>query len=142
MQVKLGTNGACLIIYFFCCVKFSVGFSKVVCCFRLFLSSVAHDGWMGQQIYPSWSHKVEHFQKIQNNTGIPVKNMLFFDDEDRNIRAVSLFTLLLMFSPPPPTSLTYKERFQFSYFCSCVLFFIVGSYGFEREEKRGEEPCH
>lgn len=42
-----------------------------------------------QQIYPSWSHKVEHFQKILQGTGVPYKDMLFFDDEDRNIRSVS-----------------------------------------------------
>ena len=41
-----------------------------------------------QQIYPSWSHKVEHFQKILQSTDIPYKDMLFFDDEDRNIRSV------------------------------------------------------
>jgi len=41
------------------------------------------------QIYPSWSHKVEHFQKILQGTDVPYKDMLFFDDEDRNIRSVS-----------------------------------------------------
>ena len=90
------------------------------------MNSVAHEGWVGQQIYPSWSHKVEHFQKIQNNTGIPVKNMLFFDDEDRNIQAVSLFTLLLMFASHLSSSPIRSESNQFSLFCSCVLFCIVG----------------
>jgi magnesium-dependent phosphatase 1 len=41
------------------------------------------------QIYPSYTHKVEHFQKIRQNTGIPYKSMLFFDDESRNIQSVS-----------------------------------------------------
>jgi magnesium-dependent phosphatase 1 len=46
--------------------------------------------FVNQQIYPSYTHKVEHFQKIQQNTGIPYKSMLFFDDESRNIQSVSL----------------------------------------------------
>eukprot|EP01018_Ginkgo_biloba_P015044 Gb_15765 [translate_table: standard] len=41
------------------------------------------------EIYPSWTHKTEHFQKIQQKTGVPFKSMLFFDDEGRNIEAVS-----------------------------------------------------
>ncbi|KAL6843575.1 hypothetical protein ACP4OV_026637 [Aristida adscensionis] len=36
-----------------------------------------------------WTHKTEHFQRIQRKTGIPYKSMLFFDDEDRNIESVS-----------------------------------------------------
>ena len=32
---------------------------------------------------------MEHFQKIQQRTNVPYKDMLFFDDEDRNIRSVS-----------------------------------------------------
>jgi magnesium-dependent phosphatase 1 len=47
------------------------------------------------QIYPSYTHKVEHFQKIRQNTGIPYKSMLFFDDESRNIQLVSLLFLFL-----------------------------------------------
>jgi magnesium-dependent phosphatase 1 len=47
------------------------------------------------QIYPSYTHKVEHFQKIRQNTGIPYKSMLFFDDESRNIQSVSLLFLFL-----------------------------------------------
>ncbi|GLJ15131.1 hypothetical protein SUGI_0247510 [Cryptomeria japonica] len=41
------------------------------------------------EIYPSWSHKTEHFEKIHQKTGVPLKSMLFFDDENRNIEAVS-----------------------------------------------------
>lgn len=41
------------------------------------------------EIYSSWSHKTDHFKKIQQKTGIPYSNMLFFDDEDRNIQAIS-----------------------------------------------------
>jgi len=42
-----------------------------------------------KEIFSSWTHKTEHFQKIQRKTGIPYKSMLFFDDENRNIEAVS-----------------------------------------------------
>uniref|UniRef100_A0A0E0EUQ1 Magnesium-dependent phosphatase-1 n=1 Tax=Oryza meridionalis TaxID=40149 RepID=A0A0E0EUQ1_9ORYZ len=41
------------------------------------------------EIFSSWTHKTEHFQKIQRKTGIPYKSMLFFDDEDRNIESIS-----------------------------------------------------
>ncbi|XP_024545795.1 magnesium-dependent phosphatase 1 [Selaginella moellendorffii] len=42
-----------------------------------------------KEIYPSWSHKTEHFQKIHQKSSTPFKDMLFFDDEQRNIKAVS-----------------------------------------------------
>uniref|UniRef100_A0A1D1XHM9 Magnesium-dependent phosphatase 1 n=1 Tax=Anthurium amnicola TaxID=1678845 RepID=A0A1D1XHM9_9ARAE len=42
-----------------------------------------------QEIFSSWTHKTEHFQRIHQRTGVPFKSMLFFDDEDRNIEAVS-----------------------------------------------------
>lgn len=41
------------------------------------------------EIYPSGTHKTQHFQKIQQKTRVPFKSMLFFDDENRNIEAVS-----------------------------------------------------
>ncbi|RWW17801.1 hypothetical protein GW17_00018255 [Ensete ventricosum] len=44
---------------------------------------------MTQEIFSSWTHKTEHLQRIHRRTGIPFKSMLFFDDEDRNIEAVS-----------------------------------------------------
>ncbi|KAG0568500.1 hypothetical protein KC19_6G023600 [Ceratodon purpureus] len=57
---------------------------------RCFLNKLnITDYFVNMQIYPSWSHKVEHFQKILQSTDIPYKDMLFFDDEDRNIRSVS-----------------------------------------------------
>lgn len=45
--------------------------------------------FIAQEIFSSWTHKTEHFQKIQRKTGVPYNEMLFFDDEDRNIEAVS-----------------------------------------------------
>ncbi|KAK6945819.1 Magnesium-dependent phosphatase-1, eukaryotic/archaeal-type [Dillenia turbinata] len=44
---------------------------------------------VAQEIFSSWTHKTDHFQRIHKRTGIPFKAMLFFDDEDRNIEAVS-----------------------------------------------------
>jgi hypothetical protein len=38
---------------------------------------------------------VEHFQKILQSTDIPYKDMLFFDDEDRNIRSVCYICSLI-----------------------------------------------
>lgn len=45
--------------------------------------------FVAQEIFSSWSHKTEHFQRIHSRTGVPFNSMLFFDDEDRNIEAVS-----------------------------------------------------
>ncbi|KAG6532797.1 magnesium-dependent phosphatase 1-like [Zingiber officinale] len=45
--------------------------------------------FVAQEIFSSWTHKTEHFQRIQRRTGISLKSMLFFDDEYRNIEAVS-----------------------------------------------------
>ncbi|XP_049402763.1 uncharacterized protein LOC125866410 [Solanum stenotomum] len=52
---------------------------------KLGLSSL----FVAKEIFSSWTHKTEHFQKINRRTGVPYKEMLFFDDEDRNIEAVS-----------------------------------------------------
>uniref|UniRef100_A0A6N2MX01 Magnesium-dependent phosphatase-1 n=1 Tax=Salix viminalis TaxID=40686 RepID=A0A6N2MX01_SALVM len=45
--------------------------------------------FVAQEIYASWTHKTDHFQRIHTRTGIPFNSMLFFDDEDRNIQSVS-----------------------------------------------------
>lgn len=45
--------------------------------------------FVAQEIFSSWTHKTEHFQKINRKTGVPYNEMLFFDDENRNIQAVS-----------------------------------------------------
>ncbi|OMO85246.1 Magnesium-dependent phosphatase-1, eukaryotic/arcaheal type [Corchorus capsularis] len=42
-----------------------------------------------KEIFSSWTHKTDHFQRIHSRTGIPFNSMLFFDDENRNIQAVS-----------------------------------------------------
>ncbi|KAE8708390.1 Haloacid dehalogenase-like hydrolase superfamily protein isoform 2 [Hibiscus syriacus] len=45
--------------------------------------------FVAKEIFSSWTHKTDHFQRIHSRTGIPFNSMLFFDDEDRNIEAVS-----------------------------------------------------
>ncbi|KAI3448229.1 hypothetical protein Pfo_004894 [Paulownia fortunei] len=45
--------------------------------------------FVAQEIFSSWTHKTDHFQKINRRTGVPYNEMIFFDDEDRNIEAVS-----------------------------------------------------
>ncbi|XP_068653720.1 uncharacterized protein [Aristolochia californica] len=45
--------------------------------------------FVAQEIFSSWTHKTEHFQRIHRRTGVPFNSMLFFDDEDRNIEAAS-----------------------------------------------------
>ncbi|KAJ1396534.1 Magnesium-dependent phosphatase-1, eukaryotic/archaeal-type [Sesbania bispinosa] len=45
--------------------------------------------FVAQEIYSSWTHKTDHFQRIHSTTGVPFHSMLFFDDENRNIQAVS-----------------------------------------------------
>ncbi|XP_020220930.1 magnesium-dependent phosphatase 1 [Cajanus cajan] len=52
---------------------------------KLSLSSM----FVAQEIYSSWTHKTDHFQRIHSRTGVPFNSMLFFDDENRNIQAVS-----------------------------------------------------
>ncbi|KAK1439995.1 hypothetical protein QVD17_05820 [Tagetes erecta] len=45
--------------------------------------------FVAKEIFSSWTHKTEHFKKIQQKTNVPYESMLFFDDEDRNIESVS-----------------------------------------------------
>ncbi|XP_021860763.1 uncharacterized protein [Spinacia oleracea] len=48
-----------------------------------------HSMFVTQEIFSSWTHKTEHFQRIHRSTRIPYTDMLFFDDEDRNIKAIN-----------------------------------------------------
>jgi predicted enzyme involved in methoxymalonyl-ACP biosynthesis len=60
-----------------------------------------------KEIFSSWTHKTEHFQKIQRKTGIPYKSMLFFDDEDRNIETVTYQFLVSYYCSLLVTTVTY-----------------------------------
>ncbi|XP_020596485.1 uncharacterized protein LOC110036391 [Phalaenopsis equestris] len=58
--------------------------------FFLFMLRKAFDYFNGgPEIFSSWTHKAEHFQRIHRRTGVPFNSMLFFDDEYRNIDTVS-----------------------------------------------------
>ncbi|RKP15221.1 magnesium-dependent phosphatase-1 [Piptocephalis cylindrospora] len=50
-----------------------------------------------QQIYPG--SKVKHFEAFQQDTGLPYEDMLFFDDEQRNIRDVSALGVVCIYVP-------------------------------------------
>ncbi|KAK6135661.1 hypothetical protein DH2020_030598 [Rehmannia glutinosa] len=53
-----------------------------------FLEKLGIRSWfVAQEIFSSWTHKTDHFQRINRRTIIPYNEMLFFDDEDRNIDA-------------------------------------------------------
>nr|AFK43852.1 unknown [Lotus japonicus] len=45
--------------------------------------------FVAKEIFSSWTHKTDHFHRIHSTTGVPFSSMLFFDDENRNIQAVS-----------------------------------------------------
>ncbi|KAM7250976.1 hypothetical protein ACFE04_022859 [Oxalis oulophora] len=45
--------------------------------------------FVAKEIFSSRTHKTDHFQRIHTQSEVPFKEMLFFDDEDRNIKAVS-----------------------------------------------------
>ncbi|GLT26104.1 hypothetical protein SLA2020_011910 [Shorea laevis] len=45
--------------------------------------------FVAKEIFASWTHKTDHFQRIHSRTVVPYNSMLFFDDENRNIQAVS-----------------------------------------------------
>ncbi|XP_061358356.1 uncharacterized protein LOC133302568 [Gastrolobium bilobum] len=45
--------------------------------------------FVAQEIFYSWTHKTDHFQRIHSRTGVPFNSMLFFDDDDNNIQVVS-----------------------------------------------------
>ncbi|XP_065875097.1 uncharacterized protein [Euphorbia lathyris] len=57
---------------------------------KAFLAKLGVDSmFVAQEIFSSWTHKTEHFQRIHKKTGLPFTSMLFFDDEDRNIGPTS-----------------------------------------------------
>ncbi|OIV93130.1 hypothetical protein TanjilG_20792 [Lupinus angustifolius] len=45
--------------------------------------------FVSQEIFYTGTHKTDHFQKIHVKTGVPFNSMLFFDDDNNNIRGVS-----------------------------------------------------
>uniref|UniRef100_A0A2D4FP24 Magnesium-dependent phosphatase 1 n=1 Tax=Micrurus corallinus TaxID=54390 RepID=A0A2D4FP24_MICCO len=53
------------------------------------------------EIYPG--SKTTHFQRLNQQSGIPFHRMLFFDDESRNIRDVGMLGVVCV---PVPTGMT------------------------------------
>ncbi|MDA3961877.1 MAG: magnesium-dependent phosphatase-1 [Planctomycetota bacterium] len=60
-----------------------------------------------QEIYPG--EKTRHFARIQADSGIAYRDMAFFDDEQRNIRAVSALGVQAIHVP---TGLRWAELSQ------------------------------
>ncbi|RDX65943.1 Magnesium-dependent phosphatase 1, partial [Mucuna pruriens] len=42
--------------------------------------------FVAQEIFYTWTHKTDHFQRIHSRTGVPYNSMLFFDDDNNNIQ--------------------------------------------------------
>lgn len=83
--------------------SFFLIFNLIILCILLTLPGILNhsvDSLMVQEIFSSSTHKTKHFQKIHRRTGVPFNSMLFFDDEDRNIEAVRVPSVLLFFPFP------------------------------------------
>ena len=67
------------------------------------------------QIYPDV--KTQHFAQIQKHSGVPYSDMLFFDNEHRNIRDVSELGVVSVLTPDGMTSAAWANglaRFSLS----------------------------
>ncbi|CAI8617963.1 unnamed protein product [Vicia faba] len=45
--------------------------------------------FVAQEIFYSSTHKTDHFQRIQSKTSVSYNSMLFFDDDNNNIKEIS-----------------------------------------------------
>ncbi|KAK1566482.1 hypothetical protein Q3G72_000608 [Acer saccharum] len=56
-----------------------------------FLQKLSIDSiFVAKEIFSSWTHKTDNFQRIHSRTAVPFNSMLFFDDEDRNIQLLEI----------------------------------------------------
>ncbi|XP_070582531.1 magnesium-dependent phosphatase 1 [Erythrolamprus reginae] len=62
------------------------------------------------EIYPG--SKTTHFQRLSQQSGIPLQKMLFFDDESRNIRDVSTLGVVCIPVPRGMTLSLLKEGLE------------------------------
>ena len=53
----------------------------------------------GNRVEISYGDKTQHFQRLHNKTGIPYKNMVFFDNEHTNIKQVSKLGVKTIYTP-------------------------------------------
>ena len=66
-----------------------------------YLTQLSYNSWtisinfIVQEIFYTSTHKTDHFQKIQAKTGVPYNSMLFFDDDNNNIKGVFIFTFMI-----------------------------------------------
>uniref|UniRef100_A0A1W7RFV8 Magnesium-dependent phosphatase 1 n=1 Tax=Agkistrodon contortrix contortrix TaxID=8713 RepID=A0A1W7RFV8_AGKCO len=71
------------------------------------------------EIYPG--SKITHFQRLKQQTGIPFHQMLFFDDESRNIRDVSTLGVVCVAVPRGMTLSLLREGMENFARCSDSL---------------------
>ncbi|XP_076322448.1 magnesium-dependent phosphatase 1-like isoform X2 [Tachypleus tridentatus] len=63
-----------------------------------------------QEIYPG--SKLTHFQRFQEVSGVPYSQMIFFDDEHRNICEISKLGVTSVFVPKGLTNKVLEEGFK------------------------------
>ncbi|XP_050773176.1 magnesium-dependent phosphatase 1 isoform X2 [Gopherus flavomarginatus] len=62
------------------------------------------------EIYPGG--KSAHFHRLQQDTGVPFAQMLFFDDEERNIRDVSKLGVTCVLVPDGMTQVLLTQGLE------------------------------
>jgi magnesium-dependent phosphatase 1 len=74
---------------------------------RVGQSSTMYDIMHIAEIYPS--NKIKHFKNIHKKTGISYEEMVFFDNEYRNIQDVSTLGVVCVYTPDGMTRKAWQE---------------------------------